>query len=218
MYESYFRVIIYSIMGIFSVGVIIVVVFVAFNHRHSDAEQKAHEIASTRRVIAHKESGTGRRATGQRNPACNHPMYFRCLNNSDYNRGQYIFVARDEDSSEPGPGSCKKWQPDKVCAKDSAAHFRKEQECVKTCEKRRDKRCLALITEDFVQSCSDSPEDGPRKFWYYDRVKRKCLRWAPAIMCAYNAFRSMGHCKLVCLVPKSRRLLDPQENDAEFEE
>ncbi|KAH9376224.1 hypothetical protein HPB48_019521 [Haemaphysalis longicornis] len=61
-------------------------------------------------------------------------MYFRCLNNSDYNRGQYIFVARDEDSSEPGPGSCKKWQPDKVCAKDSAAHFRKEQECVKTCE------------------------------------------------------------------------------------
>ncbi|KAH7940545.1 hypothetical protein HPB49_001742 [Dermacentor silvarum] len=128
-------------------------------------------------------------------------MYFRCLNGSDYDRGEWIFVQRGRDSPQPGQGSCRRWQPDRVCARDSPAHFRKRRDCVQTCEVRRDKRCLALVTEQFLRPCSESSHDSPRRFWYYDRVQRVCARWAPAITCAYNAFRSIGQCKILCMLP-----------------
>ncbi|KAK8781350.1 hypothetical protein V5799_017309 [Amblyomma americanum] len=127
-------------------------------------------------------------------------MYFRCLNNSDYERGEWVFVLRDHGQS----GSCRRWQPDSVCARDSPAHFRKRQDCVRTCEARRDKRCLGLVTERLLKPCSDSPQDNPRRFWHYDRVLRACVRWAPAITCAYNAFRSSGQCKIACMLPRRR--------------
>ncbi|KAH6926346.1 hypothetical protein HPB50_017526 [Hyalomma asiaticum] len=103
-------------------------------------------------------------------------MYFRCLNSSDYDRGEVIFVKRDASSPQPGPGSCRTWHPDKVCARDSPAHFRKRRDCVNACEVRRQKRCLGLITERFLRPCSRSAEDNPRRFWYYDRVERVCVR------------------------------------------
>nr|XP_037275561.1 uncharacterized protein LOC119168260 [Rhipicephalus microplus] len=133
--------------------------------------------------------------------SCSQPMYFRCLNSSDYDRGEVIFVQRDAGSRQPGPGSCRPWHPDKVCARDSQAHFRKRRDCVQTCELRRDKRCLGLITEKFLRPCSRSAQDNPRRFWHYDRVRRVCVKWAPAITCAYNAFRSVGQCKMLCMVP-----------------
>ncbi|KAL1436753.1 hypothetical protein MTO96_049301 [Rhipicephalus appendiculatus] len=66
-------------------------------------------------------------------------MYFRCLNSSDYDRGEVIFVQRDAGSRQPGPGSCRPWHPEKVCARDSPAHFRKRRDCVQTCERTVDR-------------------------------------------------------------------------------
>ncbi|XP_075721759.1 uncharacterized protein LOC119168260 [Rhipicephalus microplus] len=158
-------------------------------------------VVSTSSAAGPSKRSATRTLKSSRHPACSQPMYFRCLNGSDYDRGEVIFVQRDAGSRQPGPGSCRPWHPDKVCARDSQAHFRKRRDCVQTCELRRDKRCLGLITEKFLRPCSRSAQDNPRRFWYYDRVRRVCVKWAPAITCAYNAFRSVGQCKMLCMVP-----------------
>ncbi|XP_065303206.2 uncharacterized protein [Dermacentor albipictus] len=201
MYESYMHTIICGIMMIFSVVCVIVIAYIAVSHqKHKSPLLKNREV--TGNVTNPPSEMAARQALqSRRHPACSQPMYFRCLNGSDYDRGEWIFVQRERDSPQPGQGSCRRWQPEKVCTRDSPAHFRKRRDCVQTCELRRDKRCLTLVTERFLRPCSSSSKDNPRRFWYYDRVQRACARWAPAILCAYNAFRSVGHCKILCLVP-----------------
>ncbi|XP_077522911.1 uncharacterized protein LOC144133590 isoform X2 [Amblyomma americanum] len=131
MYESYMTTIICVIMVVFSIACIVVIIFISFSHsKHEKAAQKKRRAATD--VIGEEPSDTDRDevAALSRPPACSQPMYFRCLNNSDYGRGEWVFVLRDHGQS----GSCRRWQPDSVCARDSPAHFRKRQDCVRTCE------------------------------------------------------------------------------------
>ncbi|CAN7942069.1 unnamed protein product [Ixodes hexagonus] len=131
-------------------------------------------------------------------PNCDRPMYFRCLDGSEYDRGEWVFV------KSPGKtrhrGVCRRWRPDSLCLSRSNAHFRKRTTCVASCEERREKRCLQLVTEDLLRNCTGTGESSRHgHYWYYDRVQRTCLAWSPDYVCADAAFKSAGQCKNACL-------------------
>ncbi|XP_040067819.1 uncharacterized protein LOC115328559 [Ixodes scapularis] len=131
---------------------------------------------------------------------CGRPMYFRCLDGAEYDRGDWVFVKPSRSTGSRTSGVCKRWRPDSLCLSKSKAHFRKWTTCVTACEERREKRCLQLLTEDLLRNCTEAgmPSDQGR-YWYYDRVQRTCLAWSADHVCADNSFKSSGQCKNACL-------------------
>ncbi|KAG0410153.1 hypothetical protein HPB47_012735 [Ixodes persulcatus] len=136
--------------------------------------------------------------------SCSQPMYFRCLNNSEYGMGDWVFVRHSHGNGPLNPGSCRRWRPDALCLGKSRAHFGKRATCVTSCEERKEKRCLDLVTEALLRNCSGTRQSAnQRRYWYYDRITRSCLKWSSKT-CAYNAFRSSGHCRYTCLRSKTK--------------
>ncbi|XP_064485506.1 uncharacterized protein LOC135397953 isoform X2 [Ornithodoros turicata] len=182
MYERPLRLIIYGILAVFTIASVLGLIFIKMS---SDATSRPPTVAEVPKEARHLE--------GTLPQGCQGSMYFRCVNDSSseqYGMGDWLFES----------GTCKQWNPHRLCLSKSSSHFRTQKSCVDACEEeQREPRCLGDVTSSMLGECSPSSTE----WWYYDRLLRLCVRWEN--VCLYNAFRSLGHCKIACIL-KHRHL------------
>lgn len=193
MYERSLRLVIYGVLALFTVASVLGLVLIKLS-QDSNATQRPR--LGRRRQLTEENDVTPVPALVRRysHHGCEGSLYFRCVNDStseQYGIGEWFFIR----SSDP-PGECRQWNPDGVCLNNSRSHFRTQRACVDACEERRDKRCLGGVTPSMADDCSS--EAPPAHFWYFDRLLRLCVPWKN--VCLYTAFRSLGHCKMACIL------------------